>query len=81
MTELHQTAIDLARINADYDKTFARLARIKALRRTRRIEHRSAIVAALTAEPTTTNVDLAARFAVTEGTIRNVRLELATNTP
>jgi hypothetical protein len=81
MTELDPTAIDLARIEADYDKALARLAMIKAMRRMKRRDHKAAIAAVLTAEPTATNVDLAARFAVTEGTIRNIRRGLATPTP
>jgi hypothetical protein len=81
MTELDPTAIDLAKIETDYDKALARLATIKAMRRIKRRDHKDAIAAALTAEPTTTNVNLAARFAVTEGTIRNIRRGLATPTP
>jgi hypothetical protein len=81
MTELHPTAIDLAKAEAEYDKALARLATIKAARRARRRARLAAIAAALTAEPDATNVDLAARFAVTEGTVRNIRRGLATPTP
>jgi hypothetical protein len=73
MTELHPTAIDLAKIEANYDKAILRLSTIKATRRALRLAHKDAIVKALTTEPTATNVDLGARFAVTEGTIRNIR--------
>jgi hypothetical protein len=81
MTELDPTAIDIAKIEADYDKALARLATIKAMRRIKRRDHKDAIAAALTAEPTATNVDLAARFAVTEGTVRKIRRTTTPVTP
>lgn len=81
MTELDPIAIELAKIEASYDKASARLAMIKATRRMKRRERNDAIAATLTYEPTATNVDVAARFAVTEGTIRNIRRGLATHTP
>jgi len=76
MRELHPTAIELAKIEADYDKTFAKLASLKAARRDKKREHKAAIIDAINETPDATHVDLAARFAVTEGTIRHIRLEL-----
>lgn len=81
MSNLDPTALVLADVEADYDEALAELARIKVMRRLKRRAHRDAIVTALTNAPTVTNVDLAARFAVTEGTIRNIRRSLATPTP
>jgi fumarate hydratase class II len=77
MNELHPTAIELAKIEADYAKTLAKLATLKAARRDKKREHKAAIVDAINETPDATHVDLAARFAVTEGTIRHIRRELA----
>lgn len=79
MNELHPTAIELAKIEADYAKTVARLAVLKAARRDKKREHKAAIIEAIKANPDATHVDLAAPFAVTEGTVRHLRRELATN--
>jgi hypothetical protein len=75
MTALDQTAIDRARAEADYAMALAALSRLKTARTASRAAHRSAIEAEI-AEGNATNVDLAARFAVTEGTIRNIRQAL-----
>lgn len=76
MNELHPTAIELAKIEADYTKTLARLATLKAARRDRKREHRKAIIEAIGKNPDATHVYLGTRFAVTEGTIRHIRREL-----
>lgn len=77
MNELHPIAVELAKIQAEYDRTVARLAAIKATRRDKKRELRAAIVEAINANPDATHVDLAAPFAVTEGTVRHLRRDLA----
>lgn len=72
MTDLHPTAVDLAKIETEYTKLTARLAALKAARRDKKRELRAAIIEAA-ANPDATHVDLAARFGVTEGTIRYIR--------
>lgn len=79
MTELHQTAIDLAKIEADYTKTLTKLTALRSARRDKKREHKNAIIAAITASPDATHVDLAERFGVTEGTIRHIRRGLTTS--
>lgn len=73
MNELHPTAIELAKIEADYVKTIAKLNAIKTTRRACKRAHKAAIIEAITGTPDATHVDLAARFGVTEGTIRQIR--------
>ena len=80
MTSLHPTAVALAKAEDDYADALAKLATLKAIRRVKRTKHREAITKVLTEDPTVTNVDLAARFAVTEGTIRNIRSTLPPTT-
>jgi hypothetical protein len=73
MTTLHPTAVALAKVEADYRDILAELATTKAIRRSLRARHRKAIIKAIADNPDATNVDLAARFGVTEGTVRNAR--------
>lgn len=81
MNELHPTATDLAKAEAEYVRAVARLAALRDTRRTRKAEHRAALIEAIKDSPDVTHVDIAARFGVTEGTIRNLRRELAAGEP
>jgi hypothetical protein len=81
MTALHPAAVALAKAEDDYADALAQLATLKALRRAKRAKHREEITKALIDDPTVTNVDLAARFGVTEGTIRNIRRTLTPTAP
>lgn len=80
MTELHQAARDLAKIENEYAKLTARLAVLKAARRDKKRELRAAIVDAVTQWPAVTYVDLAAQFNVSEGTIRHIHNGRAADT-
>jgi len=77
MNDLHPAATELTKIEAEYTKILAKLAAIKATRRACKRAHKAAIIEAITETPDATHVDLAARFAVTEGTIRQIRRNMA----
>lgn len=76
---LHPSAVELAKVEADYAKTTRRLAALKETRRAAKAKHRAAIIAAIKDAPETSHVDLAALFNVVEGTIRHIRRELDAN--
>lgn len=73
MTDLDPTAQALGRAEAEYSKARARLAALKSARVAARAVHRAAIIAAVTSNPEASHVEVAARFGVTEGTIRGIR--------
>jgi len=77
MNDLHPTATELRRVEVEYTRTLAKLAAIKATRRVCKSAHKTAIIEAINETPDATHVDLAARFAVTEGTIRQIRRNMA----
>lgn len=73
MDGLHQTAIMLAKAELDYVKAASRLAAFAAARAAAKAARNAAIVAAISENPERTNVEIAAHFGVSEGTIRIVR--------
>lgn len=76
MTEAHPSVAALRQSEKEYAKAVARLAAAKAARLARRTEHRNAMIQAIMDNPDMTHVDIASRYGVSEGSIRNLRREL-----
>lgn len=77
LSNLHPAAQSLADATTDYRNARSRLASLKRCRDQARREMKEAMARELAADPTTTNVALASWFGVTEGTVRNLRAEIA----